>query len=58
MPCLGQTVFTDMKGLLRGGAPDRVLLATMERGIAAKPARHGFLEEARCAGRDMNAIGG
>ncbi|MDR1953332.1 MAG: GTP 3',8-cyclase MoaA [Clostridiales Family XIII bacterium] len=58
MPCLGRPDFTDMKGLLRGGASGRALLAALERGIAEKPARHGFLDEARCAGRDMNEIGG
>jgi cyclic pyranopterin phosphate synthase len=58
MPCLGQPDYTDLKQLLRSGATDAELTKRIRQTIAAKPAHHGFLNEANPASRDMNAIGG
>ena len=57
--CLNHTKGIDLRGMLRGGLEDGVILDAIARAITDKPKRHAFYEkisdhEERC----MNAIGG
>jgi cyclic pyranopterin phosphate synthase len=56
--CLGQEDRVEFRPLLRGGASDAELLATIEAAIARKPQRHDFNEAPEKVMRFMNSTGG
>lgn len=57
--CLNHKAGIDLRSMLRGGASDEEIGASMKEAIAGKPQRHGFLEQiADAESRRMNEIGG
>ncbi|MDH3319169.1 MAG: GTP 3',8-cyclase MoaA, partial [Betaproteobacteria bacterium] len=56
--CLGEEARVDLRVLLRGGATDEELAATIIRAIRDKPERHDFGNSSRRIVRVMAATGG
>ncbi len=56
--CLGQEERVEFRPLLRGGADDAEILATIRRAIDLKPERHEFREQPEKLIRFMNMTGG
>jgi cyclic pyranopterin phosphate synthase len=56
--CLGQEERVEFRPLLRGGASDAAILATIRRAIELKPERHEFKEQPDKLIRFMNMTGG
>ena len=57
--CLNHTAGLDVRTLLRGGIGDEALLEALRAAVAAKPRRHGFMDEIGDREvRRMNEIGG
>jgi cyclic pyranopterin phosphate synthase len=56
--CLGQEERVEFRPLLRGGASDAEILATIRRAIELKPERHEFKEQPDKLIRFMNMTGG
>lgn len=57
--CLNHTAGLDVRALLRGGIGDEALLEALRAAVAAKPRRHGFMDEIGDREvRRMNEIGG
>ncbi len=56
--CLGQEERVEFRPLLRGGADDAEILATIRRAINLKPERHEFREQPEKLIRFMNMTGG
>ena len=57
-PCLASESGTDLRALLRGGAPDEAILQAIEQTILTKPREHHFDEGSMPATRGMYRIGG
>jgi cyclic pyranopterin phosphate synthase len=56
--CLGQEDRIEFRPLLRDGASDAEIIATIRRAIAQKPERHEFREAPHKLVRFMNSTGG
>jgi cyclic pyranopterin phosphate synthase len=56
--CLGQEDRVEFRPMLRGGASDAEIMATIRAAIAMKPERHEFREAPHKLVRFMNATGG
>ena len=57
-PCLASETGTDLRALVRGGAPDAELLQAIRETIWAKPREHHFEDHSMPATRGMYRIGG